>query len=105
VTLGQSRESARLRRRDGRSRRKRPNDKFAARVEVGLIAGTIHFILGNFTFTFLVIGLIASGISLLRAPKPHTAPLIVDALFSYFLLFSIASVCCTTSCCIPSSET
>ena len=58
-------------------------------MEAGWIPGTIHFILGNFTFTFLVIGLIASGVALLRAPKPHTAALIVDALFSYFLLFSI----------------
>ena len=45
--------------------------------EVGLIASTIHFILGNFTFTFLVIGLLASGVALLRAPKRLTAPLIV----------------------------
>ncbi len=58
-------------------------------VEAGLIAGTIRFILGDFTFTFLVIGLIASGVALLRTPKPLTAPLIVDALFSYFLLFSL----------------
>ena len=42
-------------------------------VEAGLIAGTIRFILGDFTFTFLVIGLIASGVALLRAPKPLTA--------------------------------
>jgi hypothetical protein len=49
----------------------------------------IRFILSNFTLTFLVIGLIASGITLLRAPKPLTAPIVVEALFSYFMLFSI----------------
>jgi hypothetical protein len=51
--------------------------------------GLIRFVLSNFTLTFLIIGLIASGISLARTPKPLTAPVIVEALFSYFLLFSI----------------
>lgn len=53
------------------------------------MADFIHFILSNFTLTFLVVGLIASGIALLRAPKPLTAPVVVEALFSYFLLFSV----------------
>ena len=51
--------------------------------------GAIRFALSNFTLTFLVIGLIASGIALLRAPKPLTAPVVVEALFSWFLFFSI----------------
>jgi hypothetical protein len=51
--------------------------------------GAIRFVLGNFTLTFLVIGLVASGVALLRAPRPLTAPVVVEALFSYFLLFSI----------------
>ena len=51
--------------------------------------GVIRFVLSNFTLTFLVIGLVASGIALLRAPKPLTAPVVVEALFSWFLLFSI----------------
>ena len=49
----------------------------------------VRFVLGNFTLTFLVVGLIASGIALMRAPKPLTAPVVVEALFAYFLLFSI----------------
>jgi hypothetical protein len=53
------------------------------------MAGIIRFILGNFTLTFLVAGLITSGVSLLRKPKPLTMPVVVEALFSYFLLFSI----------------
>jgi hypothetical protein len=53
------------------------------------MAGIIRFILGNFTFTFLVVGLLAAGLALLRAPKPLTAPAVIEALFSYFLLFSI----------------
>ena len=53
------------------------------------MANMIRFVLGNFTLTFLVIGLIASGMALLRKPKPLTTPVVVEALFSYFLLFSI----------------
>jgi Family of unknown function (DUF6790) len=49
----------------------------------------IRFALGNFTLTFLIIGLIVSGVSLLRARKPLTAPVVIEALFYYFLLFSI----------------
>jgi hypothetical protein len=53
------------------------------------MAGAIRFILGNFTLTFLVIGLIASLLSLLRAPKPMTPPIVIEALFFYFLMFSV----------------
>jgi uncharacterized protein DUF6790 len=49
----------------------------------------IRFVLSNFTLTFLIIGLIASAIALARAPKPLTAPVIVEALFAFFVLFSI----------------
>jgi hypothetical protein len=49
----------------------------------------IRFVLSNFTLTLLVVGLIASGLALVRAPKPLTAPVVVEALFAYFLLFSI----------------
>ena len=49
----------------------------------------VQFALTNFTLTLLVIGLVASGIALIRAPKPLTMTAIVEALFSYCLLFSI----------------
>jgi hypothetical protein len=49
----------------------------------------IRFVLSNFTLTFLVLGLLASGLSLLRGPRPLTRAQVVEALFSYFLLFSI----------------
>jgi Family of unknown function (DUF6790) len=45
--------------------------------------------LANFTLTFLVVGLIGSVTALLRAPRPLTAPVVVEAFFFYFLLFSI----------------
>ena len=48
----------------------------------------IAFVLGNFTLTFFVLGLLASAIALRRATERSRAA-IVEALFSYFLLFSI----------------
>jgi hypothetical protein len=51
--------------------------------------GLITFILRNFTLTLFIIGLIASAISLARAPKPLTKCVVVEALISYFILFSI----------------
>jgi hypothetical protein len=53
----------------------------------------LEFALTNFTLTLLVIGLVALGVALLRAPKPLTTAAIVEALFSYFLLFSIGVFC------------
>jgi type IV secretory pathway VirB2 component (pilin) len=53
------------------------------------MADVIRFVLGNFTLTFLIIGLIATGIALARTPRPLSAAVIVEELFAYFLLFSI----------------
>jgi len=50
----------------------------------------IHFLLSNFTLTLLVLGILVSAVSLLRTPRPLTAHALVEALFSYFILFSIA---------------
>lgn len=49
----------------------------------------IVFVLGNFTLTFFVLGLIASAIALWHAHRPRSFAVVVEALFSYFLLFSI----------------
>jgi len=49
----------------------------------------IAFILGNFTLTFFVLGLLASAIAIWHARPPRGSALIVEALFSYFVLFSI----------------
>src|SRR5262245_36536805 len=49
----------------------------------------IAFVLGNFTLTFFVLGLLASAIALWRARPPRAFARIVEALFSYFVLFSI----------------
>jgi hypothetical protein len=68
----------------------------AARSRIGAVqakerdmAGVIAFVLGNFTLTFFVMGLIASAIALAFKPQ-WTLAVVVEALFSYFLLFSIA---------------
>ena len=49
----------------------------------------LSFVLGNFTLTLLILGLIAAAISLWRRDRPLTAAVVVEDLFSYFLLFSI----------------
>jgi hypothetical protein len=49
----------------------------------------IVFVLGNFTLTFFVLGLLASAVALWHARPPRGAAVIVETLFSYFLLFSI----------------
>jgi hypothetical protein len=49
----------------------------------------IIFVIGNYFFTFLIIGLIAAGISLLNKPKPLRTNIVAEAFFSYYLLFTI----------------
>jgi hypothetical protein len=49
----------------------------------------IAFVLGNFTLTFFVLGLLASAIALWHRQTERSRAGIVEALFSYFLLFSI----------------
>ena len=54
-----------------------------------MITRFIGFILSNFTLTFFVIGLFCSFVVLSLKPKPLNRHQIVEAFFSYFLLFSI----------------
>jgi hypothetical protein len=49
----------------------------------------IRFVLSNLTLTFLVVGLVASAIAYLSKPAPRTRAQVVEALFSWFLFFSI----------------
>jgi hypothetical protein len=53
------------------------------------MAIVIHMILENFTLTFLVLGLIAAGISLWRRPRALAASVVVEDVFAYFLLCSV----------------
>jgi hypothetical protein len=50
----------------------------------------VAFALGNFTLTFFVLGLLASATAVWRTRQPRTPAVVLEALFSYFLLFSIA---------------
>jgi hypothetical protein len=53
------------------------------------IGKTLWFILGNFTLTFLVLGLIVSLTAIARVPKPVGAALVTEKLLSWFLFFSV----------------
>jgi hypothetical protein len=53
------------------------------------MADVVRFLLSNFTLTLLVLGLLAAGVSLLPRPRPLAPREIIEALFSYFLLFSV----------------
>lgn len=54
-----------------------------------MIASILFLVLGNFTVTFFVVGLIAAAVSLARAPKPLTGLVVADRVLKYFVLFSI----------------
>ncbi len=47
------------------------------------------FFVGNYFLTFLLIGLAAAFLSLLNKPKPLTISTVSEALFSYYLFFTI----------------
>jgi hypothetical protein len=49
----------------------------------------IRFALSNFTLTFLIAGLVASAISYFARPAPRSHAELIEALFSWFLFFSI----------------
>jgi hypothetical protein len=54
-----------------------------------MIEYLIRFALSNFTLSFLVMGLIASAIAYVAKPAPRTTAHVIEAVFSYFLLFSV----------------
>jgi hypothetical protein len=54
-----------------------------------MIESFIRFVLSNFTLTFLVIGLVASAIVYRATPAPRSGAQLIEALLSYFLLFSV----------------
>jgi hypothetical protein len=53
------------------------------------VAGLIAFVLGNFTLTFFVIGLIVAAAVLLRRPWPLARADVAEELLAWFLFFSI----------------
>lgn len=54
-----------------------------------MVESLVRFVLSNFTLTFLAMGLVASAIAYFAKPAPRTRAQLIEALFAYFLLFSI----------------
>src|SRR5437762_12338685 len=52
-------------------------------------SSVLIFWVTNYFLTFLIIGLLTGVISLINKPKPLGISVVADALFSYYLLFTI----------------
>lgn len=55
------------------------------------MAQIIAFLASNFTLSFLILGFALSLAAILQAPKPLTGPVVVEALFKWFLFCSIGA--------------
>ncbi len=55
------------------------------------MADLIRAVLGNFTVTFFVIGLVVSVAAILRHPAPRPRGFVYEALLRWFLFFSIGA--------------
>lgn len=53
------------------------------------LTAVLIFLIGNYFLTFLIVGLIAAGISLVNKPRPLPINTVAEALFSYYLLFAV----------------
>src|SRR2546423_14415726 len=53
------------------------------------VSSVLFFIVANYFLTFLIIGILAAVISLLKQPKPLRTSIVAEAFFSYYLLFAI----------------
>jgi len=53
------------------------------------MASLIEFVLGNFTLTFLVLGLVAALIAIALDPGGFTYANVAEELLAYFILFSV----------------
>ena len=54
-----------------------------------MIENFLEFVLSNPSLTLLFMGLLCSLIVLVRAPKPLQKPQVLEAFFSYFILFNV----------------
>src|SRR6058998_2135488 len=54
-----------------------------------IFSAVLIFWITNYFLTFLIIGLLAGVISLINKPKPLGISVVAEALFSYYLLFTI----------------
>ena len=58
-------------------------------MEDSKFSALLVFFISNYFLTFLIISLLAAGISLINKPKPLRVNVVAEALFSYYLLFAI----------------
>lgn len=54
-----------------------------------MISDLIRFLLSNYFFVFLVLGLLCAAVSIARRKPPVTKPIVLEALLSYYCLVSI----------------
>jgi len=54
-----------------------------------MIETIITAVISNYVLTFLLIGLIASGVAIACAPHPVTSAVVVDKLLGWYVLFNI----------------
>jgi hypothetical protein len=59
------------------------------RMEDTNLSAVLIFLIGNYFLTFLIVGLIAAGISLVNKPRPLSINTVAEALFSYYMLLTI----------------
>src|SRR6516165_10103975 len=58
-------------------------------MEDSKFSALLVFFISNYFLTFLIISLLAAGISLINKPNPLRVNVVAEALFSYYLLFAI----------------
>jgi hypothetical protein len=54
-----------------------------------IIRATIAFLLSNYSLTFLLLGLAAAAVAILRAPKPVGFDVAVEKLLAWFVFFNV----------------
>jgi hypothetical protein len=54
-----------------------------------MIRTFVEFVLGNFTLTFFVVGLLFSAVAIARAPKPAGRAAVIEKLMSWFVFWTI----------------
>src|SRR3974390_1456060 len=54
-----------------------------------IIRTSIAFVLSNYSLTFLVMGLVASVVAIIRTPKSIDSVVVVEELLAWFVFFNI----------------
>jgi hypothetical protein len=54
-----------------------------------MVGSLIAFVLGNFTLTFFVVGLVFSAVGIARARRPRATAVVIEKLLSWFVFWTI----------------